>query len=647
MVDPLFGNLRSQPDKSLHWTLSLRLGDDMMSVGSSDPNVWKPALRTATESGSLQDGVEPMFFDVSDREHLGLISDSIYAAGPNPSDIIFVTPDEIEWRTEGRKFVALFNDNEDTHIKASTRRFWYIHRDNSVTYHISFTFTYHHSPRHLYFISLLQKLTAPTEFESPMTVDLLDLSHDRVPEIFPFTHVKVQQPYGTRGPNDVTTFWKYYLTAFSDDLRHFTAHLAEAGLSIQASQVFDDSAKELFTGVPHLRMPRMRSMFFVRDILFHQILLPARKTDVVDGPINPRLALQRSFFKQLKRLVNQTGTQIHVYSEELWAELRQLNPVNDDVVATFEQSDNIALVCMFLGGFATNIIDFLNMDRSELLDSLDPAYPTDEEDRQEGSFVRYATPRSFITIVDESRSEDIGETLIGTCPYAFLIHVLSLHNEFLVREFEFRANEIYLRATETFSRTAASTEPSTSTEIAEEAVSALREDFWQFRRQQRIEYEQNYFHERVFRYDTERKMFTTLQDTRGIGLKHERVLSLVDNLERVSSDVDALLRAKRAERDGEILVNLTILLGLLGALTIVYSVLSPLCVDQLVTLGGSGELVTLPAVNLYLTLLFIGGFGVVFRSRVAMWWEALKGTLANRAGAKVRPARSSPPWWGG
>lgn len=30
----------------------------------------------------------------------------------------------------------------------------------------------------------------------------------------------------------------------------------------------------------------------------------------------------------------------------------------------------------------------------------------------------------------------MGNDYIGTCPYAFLIHVLSLHNEFLARESE-------------------------------------------------------------------------------------------------------------------------------------------------------------------------------------------------------------------
>lgn len=188
---------------------------------------------------------------------------------------------------------------------------------------------------------------------------------------------------------------------------------------------------------------------------------------------------------------------------------------------------------MFLAGFNQNIIDWLNQDTSEILDSIDPIYPTAEVQADERFFVRFANHRGMITYVAGSRSLEIGNDYIGTCPYAFLIHVLALHNEFLARDHEQRsAREI--------ERIDAEVQALRSTHISqavrarslklETAINDLKLD--SYRKYERHRYLN------IFRYDTEAMVFDRLAELRGTDWRGLAMSRALDTLEEYASDID-------------------------------------------------------------------------------------------------------------
>src|SRR6185312_15571530 len=85
------------------------------------------------------------------------------------------------------------------------------------------------------------------------------------------------------------------------------------------------------------------------------------------------------------------------------------------------------LALIFLSGFLHNVIDFFQQDESELADGTDPLH-------QDAHFLLYATQESVFEVVDKSGSLERAHDYIGTCPYLFLVHVMALQDEALVRQ---------------------------------------------------------------------------------------------------------------------------------------------------------------------------------------------------------------------
>src|SRR5262249_26319794 len=87
------------------------------------------------------------------------------------------------------------------------RRFWYVHKNGSVSWHLSFRIDYDHTPAHFYFISMLQKVLAPKEFRPGGPRITADLRVHAPPPggtgIAPLDVVKVSAP----GLADVS-FWE-------------------------------------------------------------------------------------------------------------------------------------------------------------------------------------------------------------------------------------------------------------------------------------------------------------------------------------------------------------------------------------------------------------------------------------------------------
>lgn len=232
---------------------------------------------------------------------------------------------------------------------------------------------------------------------------------------------------------------------------------------------------------------------------------------------------------------------------------RQLNPPARRHIPAFEAGRSDCLEYLFLAGFNQNIIDFMNQDTSEILDSIDPIYPDSEDQSSDRFFVRYANHRAMITYVPKSRSLETGNDYIGACPYAFLIHVLALHNEFLARGHEqktmTRIDEIETllakskrqedEATDE-GRAKASREEAARLDKAEIAINEAK--LAEFSQYERFRYAN------PFRYETERTVFKTLEELRGISRKKEALALAIKSLEDHASD---LSRRQQLKAEGE------------------------------------------------------------------------------------------------
>lgn len=202
-------------------------------------------------------------------------------------------------------------------------------------------------------------------------------------------------------------------------------------------------------------------------------------------------------------------------------------------IPAYETGRADCLDYLFLSGFNQNIIDWLNQDTSEILDSIDPIYPTEDVQADERFFVRYANHRGMITYVAGSRSLEIGNDYLGTCPYAFLIHVLALHNEFLARDHEERsANklvDIDARVHELRDGKADEALLDSSQQL-ETAINDLKLD--SYRKYERHRYLN------IFRYDTEAEVFEKLAELRGTDWRGEAMDKALQTLEEYARDLD-------------------------------------------------------------------------------------------------------------
>jgi hypothetical protein len=194
-----------------------------------------------------------------------------------------------------------------------------------------------------------------------------------------------------------------------------------------------------------------------------------------------------------------------------------------------------------MAGFNQNIIDFMNQDPSEILDSTDPIYPATEEQATERKFVRFANPRALTTYVEKARSLEAANDYIGTCPYAFMIHVVSMHNEFMTREYEAAAFKLIDRV-ETLGQKG--------------RLKRAAEAFYAFRTGDYAGYYRDRYMN-VFRYDTEAEVFEKMTRLRGIGRRNDYIERLISNMESQTRDREARI-AKKDE------TSMSLLLGALG-----------------------------------------------------------------------------------
>src|SRR5262249_47667733 len=148
-----------------------------------------------------------------------------------------------------------------------------------------------------------------------------------------------------------------------------------------------------------------------------------------------------------------------------------------------------------------------------------------------------ANPRCMTTFTSQLRSLDLGNDYIGTCPYAFLVHVLAMHNEFIVRNYE---------------RAAARLVAAVADADGQNAFKAAAQRFYDFHKREYADYHR-YRADNVFRYDTEQAVFEALEVRRGIAKRVEDVERTVANMEKLTRDYEERQRKADAELFGWIL----------------------------------------------------------------------------------------------
>jgi hypothetical protein len=421
-------NDRTQPGH-LHLTLSLLVEHRALEAAFGEQ--WSIERRRAIlddyqDTRALADAIEPLFSDVADRKRHLFIDDFLVdtpnrertkGAGTAPAnstsgnlndEVVIVFPRRIRWKTEGDDFSLEFG--HELRLAANCRMFWFVHSNGSLSYHVSIDLEYRHHHQHYFALSALQKLIYPTE-------DTRELARGKLPEDSPpnaahYDAVRVEShENGYR-------FWDYVE-------RKFEAHLADLLETLKLTE-------------------RARGQGLYASQFWQKLLLERRLAEYVEAGGDPRRAdelperrlvvlLRDPYFFQLL----QAEARAKLTGFEGCFGGRTRDDRSYEISTTdLELIGAHALDYYFLSGYFQNIIDFLRQDTSEVKDGTDPIYPVTGQGDQTSHFVIYASSTSIFEVVSSSRSLEAAHDYIGTCPYLFLVHIMSFHNEVLVRAFE-------------------------------------------------------------------------------------------------------------------------------------------------------------------------------------------------------------------
>jgi hypothetical protein len=752
---------------TLYWTLSLYIDPDRVAEAAGQKG--KPVThgqfgavqRAHLPSVMLRNAIDPLFNDIADREVQGEVQEHLIAAADAPEGDYADTPEgkraqrkaadkairrherlifklqkpAIQWTTEGLDYRAAPPGLGDGRA-VRFRRFWLAHNNGGLSYHLSFSHHYAslaapgdeggYDAATYYFLSLLQKLAAPKEFE-------LDGRHGGSASVFdtnlgiaPLDDLLVSAE-----DKKAANFWPFVKQQLLDDGALLFDRLAKVTGTTPMADLSDVLIDKVpFIEVPGLMVPKSRFMFLIHDERFFKRLMPvdrdgksaarklmvqepcyepyqtelARRVDRaekskglvqldakfwqwvrlrpdydqwIDGPhpnLRPVGGERFETLDALAEAISTNGAEWVEYRKKGGrTEVASVTPL--DKIPAFEANRTDCIDYLFLAGFNQNIIDFMNQDTSEILDSIDPIYPDSSEQSDERFFVRYANHRAMISYVPKSRSLETGNDYIGTCPYAFLIHAMSLHNEFLAREHEAKSMarieriEWHVANGEWHAdkrRRRAPDPPSAATEKlnlrerltghddfdkAEMAINQAK--LAEYREYERFRYAN------PFRYDTERDVFAKLEELRGTQRKKEALALAVASLEDHASDLqrrhqaDADRAAARRETQLNILLGGT---GVFGAGQMIYWIgdtavggtsagadAKPVTLDYLglpgVHLTGPQIMHATETIMAYALILFV--IALVYIA-ADIGWTWLRGT---RIGGRIaaRLARLRPP----
>ncbi|MCW1432092.1 hypothetical protein [Novosphingobium sp. JCM 18896] len=508
------------------------------------------SVRPDSATRQLREAINPLFNDIADRSRLGRIEDELFAAA-RPQGLAFVLPREVQWSTEGQTYTVPTFDPADPkgrppRYPIHVSRFWYAHSNGALSWHVSFDVRYRNAafdealahglvPHGLYLLSLMQKLAYPKERELPGDGPTL-----RSDELFGLS-IAVGEG------DDGRLFWDVLRDWFEEDVPLLGAMHSVGG---------DLDFHRLCPLVPINEIPGLlcqdtRSSFFLQDKQFFELIQP--KNGESGALVERRTRIRDAEFGHYPALVDagasnapvtrDPNTGAIVLGRDYWRAMQREPEGLGEAPVTDAAT---RLLYLFLAGFNQNIIDWTNQEASEVLDSLDPIYPRSDEQLEEGFFIRYANPRCLISYVQRSRTLEVGNDFIGTCPYAFLIHALALHNERLTRDQEKLAFAV-VEKVNSFVK-----EAQRRQREAEQGIGDLvmRAEAWiNWYRMAAFELFDRQRYANPFRYDTERDVFGELEKLRGTSRLQLALDRAFDALEESARDLERVRVG--AEREGE------------------------------------------------------------------------------------------------
>lgn len=536
--------------------------------------------------------------------------------------VTFLPPKQIAWTTEGIRFNAS-PEGLDAPRETEMKRFWFAHHGGALSYHLSFRYRYSfdendnsadpvrrirgaYSPATFYFLSALQKLVAPKELplspeELRKALSEAKTNPDGSPcpphrNVFAIkTEIDLLDDFKVRGlaPKEdegdlETTFWEGIRQRFKADasvlFERLRKQLELTTLNCDGPPIHRLLPTHPMIEVPGLGIPRCRYMFFFRDKRFFDRLLPpfageprTRQMLVSHDSYRHYADLLSTRIKAVKQemrkpLAERRGPVTVELDSDFWSEVAD-NPsrISDDLRRDGDEAGEGRADCLdylFLSGFIQNIVDFMNQDVSEILDSTDPIYPDDETQASERFFVRFANHRAMTTFVEASRSLEVGNDYIGTCPYAFLIHILAMHNEYLDRIQEREIGQLI----EDVEQQLVALKPEEAKNAKE--VRQISQEIDRAKARYTRAYD-NFRYHNPFRYDTEFAVFKKLEGLRGSERKREIQKTSLANLEDQASDAQRLIenaeRDLQDKRDKRLNLGFTVI-GLSALLSVTYSV---------------------------------------------------------------------------
>ncbi|MEZ4386943.1 MAG: hypothetical protein R3D98_05095 [Candidatus Krumholzibacteriia bacterium] len=568
-------------DRTLYLTISLYVDRDRIPEAIAhalDPAYGKGLLARYLRTSDLREAMDPLFNDIANRERLGKVDDYLLdvPGPPEGEEVELLTPRMIRWTTEGTTYEIDLEKDGVHDVRA--RRFWYVHLNRAMSYHVSLSIRYDDTAADLFALSLLQKALAPKEFRNSGTAPAPDPTGGST-GILPLDKVEIREPGHGAYP-----LWRWIESRFERDANDLFTYLCSGTQTPAIKAEFDQLvARDPFLEIPGLLMPRARFMFFFQDRTFFDTLLPRSRPNASGDPV------------RVRRMDLVRTDDFLAYPAMIQERRERARSAGDATVSiplsAIAAIDPEHLRYLFLAGFTQNIIDFINQDASEVLDSLDPIYPTTAEQEEESFFVRFANPRALMTFVARSRSLETGNDWIGTCPYAFLIHAFAMHNEFFVRKYQKHANTLLddVRRDDEAGRLRQATE-----------------QFYAFRLTQFGEY-QRHRYVNVFRYDTEKDVFAAVEARRGIERNVVSIETLIDDVEKQTQDREARL-AKRSDD------RLTLLLAFIAIMTFGFELVSKLKDLESVhaiRFGGRFGLEILAPAGLDLAILIMMALGLV------------------------------------
>jgi len=555
-------------DKTMHATLSLYINSERMEEVFSNWNHETQRLLQSRqrETRELSRAIDPLFNDIAIRDRNAVVEEFLIDLdGARFVEPIRITvPERISWETEGQRFEARLGSAIQREVSART--FWYVHSNGALSFHISMLLSYEHRLADFYFLSMLQKLMFPKEFEAGGEVKT-DICSGRT-GIWVLDRPTVRcraEIAGNEGQDvsdDGDSFGARADLPFWTFIRRLTCHqisilIATAGLKSRIQPVEEQQLWRAliacdatsFVEIPGLKAPPARSVFLLLDRQLFSLLQPANRDQLRVGDLYRPL---------IPAEAKRSGTVV--------LDIPAIEAVLDGAPAGMD------VRYYFLSGFFQNIIDFLNQDVSELRDGTDPVFPRTAEQHDEALFIRFANSRSLFQVVASSRSLEVGNDYIGTCPYLFLVHLMALHNEYLVQRYEVEIAALQMRCdSPALTRlgnlrsllAAMSNEAHGGVAVPAREIQKATAEFYQFRLKA-FTFFKRHLYDNTLRYDTERDLFDELQRIRGVATRLARCDAIVDGLDRTIKDLEDDKRYRDQAESRRAEGRLSKLLGVVG-----------------------------------------------------------------------------------